>query len=266
MVIEIVLVTYFGKYIYRCFCLLRSLSERIIQSINVEIVYLFNLRRKRNFTLMQILSHRGYWLDASEKNTEKAFHRSFTLGFGTETDVRDSSGALVISHDTPRGNEMSFGAFLKIYKQYGDLPLALNIKSDGLQDLILYELQKNQISNYFLFDMSIPDAIRSFKKGLNCFARESEYEVVTPALLSNVSGVWFDYFDAHELNLKELNKFLVMDKKVCLVSPELHGKCEQTFWQQIISSGLHKNKNLMICTDKPEELKHIVSNPDGQLA
>lgn len=41
---------------------------------------------------MKIISHRGFWHNPSEKNTEMAFCRSFELGFGTETDVRDSLG------------------------------------------------------------------------------------------------------------------------------------------------------------------------------
>ena len=45
---------------------------------------------------MKIISHHGFWHIPSEKNTETAFCRSFELGFGTETDVRDSLGALVI--------------------------------------------------------------------------------------------------------------------------------------------------------------------------
>ncbi len=50
---------------------------------------------------MQVISHRGYWKSAAEKNTTTAFARSFALGYGTETDVRDLNGELVISHDMP---------------------------------------------------------------------------------------------------------------------------------------------------------------------
>lgn len=35
---------------------------------------------------MIILSHRGYWKETHEKNLPIAFERSFSLGFGTETD------------------------------------------------------------------------------------------------------------------------------------------------------------------------------------
>ncbi|HQT44263.1 MAG TPA: hypothetical protein PLD79_09695, partial [Halothiobacillus sp.] len=80
---------------------------------------------------MIILSHRGYWKDAAEKNLPVAFGRSFDLGFGTETDVRDVAGKLVISHDMPRGDELSLEDMLDILSGR-DLPMAMNIKADGL--------------------------------------------------------------------------------------------------------------------------------------
>ena len=81
---------------------------------------------------MRVLSHRGWWTSTSEKNTESAFRRSFDAQCGTETDVRDMDGVLVISHDPPRSeaSPLSFDAFLDIYVDSGahdrGLPLALN--------------------------------------------------------------------------------------------------------------------------------------------
>ena len=63
---------------------------------------------------MIIISHRGYWKCVDEKNTEIAFSRSFELDFGTETDVRDCLGKLVISHDMPDGSEIHFEEFLSL--------------------------------------------------------------------------------------------------------------------------------------------------------
>jgi len=83
---------------------------------------------------MIIISHRGYWLDETEKNSLAAFNRSFSLGFGTETDVRDWDGKLVISHDPANSESLSLEQLLKLYLQYPSKPtLALNIKADGLQ-------------------------------------------------------------------------------------------------------------------------------------
>ena len=81
---------------------------------------------------MRIISHRGYWKTPSEKNTINAFQRSFDLGFGTETDIRDLAGEIVVSHDLPKGDEIRLEKFLALVSSYENahsLTLALNIKS-----------------------------------------------------------------------------------------------------------------------------------------
>lgn len=206
---------------------------------------------------MEIISHRGYWLKSNEKNTQLAFERSFELGFGTETDIRDLDGKLVISHDMPTGKVMTLDEFFSIYCSYkSELPLALNIKSDGLQEILKQALQKFEIKNYFLFDMSLPDLIRSSKSNLICYARESEYEIITTPLGEITSGVWFDYFNTATIFVPNVLKHLNEGRKVCLVSPELHGRDVDTYWAEVKKSGLHLFDNLMICTDKPEEAKN----------
>ena len=53
---------------------------------------------------------------------------------------------------------LSLDEFLDFYNSFdSNLPLALNIKSDGLTMYIKKSLEKYQIKNYFLFDMSVPD-------------------------------------------------------------------------------------------------------------
>jgi len=49
---------------------------------------------------MKVLSHRGYWKSDCEKNSESAFRRSFQLGFGTETDLRDLNGEMISPEDS----------------------------------------------------------------------------------------------------------------------------------------------------------------------
>lgn len=58
------------------------------------------------------------------------------MGYGTETDIRDIQGKLVISHDMPQGNEITFEELLQIMDGR-NLPLALNIKADGMANEIL---------------------------------------------------------------------------------------------------------------------------------
>jgi hypothetical protein len=208
---------------------------------------------------MEILSHRGYWKTQSEKNTMVSFERSFSLGFGTETDLRDLNGNLVISHDIPSlemKDLITAEEFFKLYKSIGNnLPLALNIKSDGLQEKLLYLINKYEIENYFVFDMSVPDTIGYFKKGLKVFTRQSEYEE-HPAFLTESEGVWMDEFNSHWITQAAINIHIKNDKKVCIVSPELHKREKITEWVNYkgVSELIPINK-LMLCTDLPEEAK-----------
>lgn len=205
---------------------------------------------------MIILSHRGYWLKTEEKNTVIAFNRSFSLGFGTETDIRDCNGRLVISHDIPTSDKkyIELDEFFNIYKSYNlDLPLALNIKSDGLQFELSRKIKEYGISNYFVFDMSVPDGLLYLKNDLNVFARQSEYELY-PSFYDDAKGVWLDEFNDHWINENILTKYSNDLKKVCIVSPELHKRSYMEEWADYkrISRILNK-EDFMICTDKPEE-------------
>ena len=203
---------------------------------------------------MIVLSHRGYWKDPAEKNTEAAFRRSFSLGFGTETDLRDRLGRLVISHDPPTGGEMLADDFFRLFAEYDrSLPLALNIKADGLQGMVADLLGRHEIDNSFVFDMAVPDALGYFRRGLKTFTRRSELEPVAP-FDERANGVWADAFFGDWSDLDELARLLDA-RPVCLVSPDLHGRPYTPFWERLAASGLADRPGLMICTDYPEEAR-----------
>jgi hypothetical protein len=206
---------------------------------------------------MIIISHRGYWKDDSEKNTEIAFERSFSMGFGTETDVRDCAGELLISHDMPKGGEITFDSFLSLYSQYqGVMPLALNVKCDGLQVDIEAILKKYGISDYFMFDMSVPDMIGYLNLGMSTFVRYSEYEGAS-VLWDKADGLWLDGFKSLSLDVPLIEGFISQDKRVCIVSPELHKRDFDTEWKMIKSLPTHllNSDKLILCTDIPEQAK-----------
>lgn len=208
---------------------------------------------------MIVLSHRGLWRNEKEKNTEAAFRRSFDLGFGTETDVRDYCGELVISHDIAVNSCMPLGDFFQLYNSYSkNLPLALNIKADGLQNKLLTELNKHGISNYFVFDMSVPDGLACLKAGLRTFTRQSEYEQ-HPAFYETAQGVWLDEFVDHWIDEATIVNHLTKGKELCIVSPELHKRQKEKEWLHYkkICSGLVAKRNIMICTDLPEEAERM---------
>lgn len=205
---------------------------------------------------MKILSHRGYWKLAGEKNTTTAFMRSFALGYGTETDVRDCKGELVISHDMPGGSEISFAALLAMAADGNPLvastplSLALNIKADGLAGAMRKELDAYPLLDPFVFDMSVPDMPSYFDAGIPVFTRLSEVER-QPVWLEASAGVWLDSFGPCWYDNRLIEDLLVAGKRVCIVSPELHKRAHLAFWEQI--KPLVSNKNLILCTDFPED-------------
>ena len=212
---------------------------------------------------MQIISHRGLWKVNKEKNKLLSLERSFDLGFGTETDIRDLNGELVISHDMPNVKAkdlVRLDDFFKAYKSFNkELVLALNIKSDELQVNLELELKKYEIKNYFLFDMSIPDSIKYLNKGLNVFFRQSEYEKEVP-LYNKIKGIWLDCFDSIWYDKELIINHIKNDKTVCLVSEELHGRPYKPLWDLIKSWKLNLNDKLIICTDYPELANKFFEN------
>jgi len=208
-----------------------------------------------------ILSHRGYWLGAAEKNTLQAFNRSFSLGFGAETDIRDFNGQLVISHDPANPESLTLEEFLKLYLQYPTQPiLALNIKADGLQDSLQTQLKLFRVENYFVFDMAVPDSLLYLKLGMNTYTRQSEYELV-PAYYEKAHGIWLDEFDGHWLTNEVIEQHLSNGKAACIVSPELHKRPYEKEWQHYrdLEKKIGKD-SLMLCTDLPEYAKEFFND------
>lgn len=200
-----------------------------------------------------ILAHRGYWKKEEEKNTKEAFKRAFDCGFGIETDLRDIKGEIVISHDMPKGNEMTFEEIL-VLLDGRNLPLALNIKADGMAFKIKKLLEKYNHTNYFTFDMSIPEMVVQHKMGLNVFTGISDI-VPNPIMYKEAQGVWLDCFYSDWFSKKEIKEILDADKKVCIVSPDLHKREYKSVWAK------YKDvKDIMLCTDFPDEAKEYFND------
>lgn len=207
---------------------------------------------------MRILSHRGYWQHPSERNTREAFERSFQLGFGTETDLRDFDRRLVVSHDMPDDGAMPVAALLDLHKRYDSaLPLALNIKADGLQRVLTGLLAQHRPSDVFVFDMSIPDTLQWLNVGVPVFARHSDVEP-QPALYAQASGVWLDSFGPDWWTADDIRRHLDAGKRVCIVSPELHMRDHRPAWEVLASAkDVIQHALVMICTDIPEQAREV---------
>ncbi|MEM9274415.1 MAG: hypothetical protein AAGA80_15835 [Cyanobacteria bacterium P01_F01_bin.143] len=184
--------------------------------------------------------------------------------FGCELDIRTQNGQLVISHDIP--TEAPCLLLEEVFQSYkklnSDSAIAINIKADGLQSKLLKLINKYSITNYFTFDMSVPDTLGYQKHKLKYFTRHSEYEP-HPACYENAVGVWLDCFNSDWWTVKDVERHLKKDKFVVLVSPELHKREYSQAWKtwRAIEQKYKTNK-LMLCTDYPEEAQEFfnVSN------
>lgn len=205
---------------------------------------------------MQILAHRGYWNEHTEKNSPKALRTALEKGFGFESDVRDYMGRMVISHNIADASCQEAEEVFKWLREYNDMYcFAINIKADGLKDFLSEYFDKYSITNYFLFDMSIPQMVEFKERGFRFYTRQSEVEPI-PNMYEEAVGVWIDGFWSTDWITKELlDKHISNGKEICLVSPDLHGKVDyKVFWEKLLEGGVNLSK-IMLCTDHPEEAR-----------
>ena len=207
---------------------------------------------------VDVISHRGYWKTPDEKNGELSFERSFGAAFGTETDLRDRNGTLVISHDPATGEAISAERMLEIHQAHDPkLTLALNIKADGLQGMLGSVLHRFEPADYFVFDMSIPDTLQWMKHGVPFFTRQSEVEP-SPALYAQAAGVWLDGFDSEWWDIDVIRRHVDAGKRVCIVSPDLHKRDHRPEWDRLASNDfIQESRQVILCTDFPEEARKL---------
>lgn len=200
---------------------------------------------------MEIISHRGYWLEPAEKNSRAAFERTLKAGFGTETDVRDLAGVLVVSHDPPTGGEMAWSELVAMFEGSG-LPLAVNVKSDGLAPQLVQAFAESA-TPWFAFDMSGPQTVVFARQGLPFYTRHSDVEP-EPILYAEAAGVWLDAFTNEQwIRPEVVRRHLDAGKAVCVVSSELHGRDPAALWDRL--AGLTGEGRVTLCTDRPEDAK-----------
>jgi len=206
---------------------------------------------------MHFLAHRGFWKLKQEQNTKLSFAVAMESNFGIETDFRDYCGSLVVSHDLPTDKSFAAEDFFALHaKIYPKAVLALNIKADGLRQLLKPLLEKYSVTNYFCFDMSVPEMLVYRREGLRYFTRESEYES-NSTLYQESAGVWMDMFHTDWINPVDIRRHLDAGKQVAIVSPELHRRPQEVFWQSLREAELFKNDALMLCTDYPDQARRF---------
>lgn len=201
-----------------------------------------------------IIAHRGYWKTKSEQNTMASFERALTKGYGIETDLRDAKQRIVIAHDAFPDQAPTFEQFCELYKKLdSDCPLALNIKADGLLVKLKEVLAAYAIDNFFIFDMSIPETLKTVKTGLKFYSRISEYEPVD-VFADHSAGIWFDSFQG-QMALTEKYLLEHKNKPFCVVSPELHSRDD--YKKQWAALKMLDSRRIQICTDFPDLAKEF---------
>lgn len=206
---------------------------------------------------MNILAHRGYWNESIDSNSSIAIKEALRRGYGFESDVRDYMGEMVISHNIADSTCQKAEEVFQWLHEYQDkFCFAINIKSDGLKEILQSYFQKYAIQNYFLFDMSVPQMVEFREMGLRYFTRQSEVEP-EPCMYKDAAGVWIDGFWSTDwITEKLVTTHIIAGKDVCLVSPDLHGKVYEEFWQ-IVKSWHIDDSKLFLCTDYPDEAKEF---------
>lgn len=206
---------------------------------------------------MKILAHRGYWNENISNNSIEALRLALEKGFGFESDIRDYCGKLVISHNIADEKSLEADIVFKMLKEYEDkFCFAINIKADGLKDLLDEMLTKYDLKEYFIFDMSVPQMIEYQAKGMTFFTRQSEYEE-TPCMYEQAQGVWIDAFESEDwINKDLIISHLNAGKKVCIVSPDLHKREYLAFWTRLKELDID-SENIMLCTDYPVEAREF---------
>ncbi|MCE3237242.1 MAG: hypothetical protein K0R24_223 [Gammaproteobacteria bacterium] len=146
------------------------------------------------------------------------------LGCGVEMDIHAFGNRLVVHHD-PFVDAVDFEDWLECFNHAF---LILNIKEEGIEQKVKEIVLRRGIENFFMLDLSFPALIKMVKSRESRVAvRVSCYEPVEVALsLANLAAwVWLDLFqDEFPLNSSQIQALKGAQYKICLVSPELHGR------------------------------------------
>lgn len=181
-------------------------------------------------------------------------------GYGAEIDLRskvDCDGEIHLHHDAWQVGD-SFEEWLAVWGSKNRGTLILNTKEDGLENRVFELLMQYQVKDYFFLDTALPTLVKwtQFLGNRNFAQRLSQFEPLE--LVAQFRGkaewLWVDCFGGVPLPADKISP-LKKDFKICLVSPELQGKNEESLLSQF--SDLAKIADA-ICTKVPEVWQRVV--------
>lgn len=171
--------------------------------------------------------------------------------FGVEMDVHGWNKTLTVHHDANiKGYDLDL--WLNNFNHSFSI---FNIKEEGIEELIMKKISLSNIKNFFLLDLSFPSLVKLVKLGERRIAlRVSKYEPYKAAIhfKNKLNWIWLDVFEGIPLNKTEFDLLREWNFKICLVSPELHGreKAEIINFKNFINK--HKVLIDAVCTKHPE--------------
>lgn len=171
--------------------------------------------------------------------------------FGVEMDLHGFDSGLVVHHE-PFTKAVDFERWLDAYDHRF---LLLNIKEEGIENRVRQIVLARGIEDFFMLDLSFPALIKMVRKGeCRVAVRISEYEPVEGALAlaGQVGWVWVDVFKGFPLHKSQCDQLHDANFKICLVSPELHGRNKEEthdMKNQLEAKGITPDA---VCTKWPE--------------
>ena len=143
---------------------------------------------------------------------------------GVEMDIHGYGARLVVHHEAGV-DAIDFEAWLEEYRHAF---LIANVKEEGIERRVRDLLVERGIDRFVMLDLSFPALMKMVRAGESRVAvRVSEYEPAGGALrlAGRAAWVWLDCFEGGlPIPASEIRRMAGAGLKICLVSPELHGR------------------------------------------
>jgi hypothetical protein len=150
--------------------------------------------------------------------------RATPVECGVEMDVHAYGDRLVVHHDALT-DALDLEVWLTAYQHAF---VILNVKEEGIEARVRELALARGIERFFLLDLSIPALVKMVRAGESRVAvRVSTYEAVAGALAFSglAEWIWLDVFEPRlPVTAEEYRALQRAGFKICLVSPELHGR------------------------------------------
>jgi hypothetical protein len=171
--------------------------------------------------------------------------------YGVEMDLHAFGDRLVVHHEAFT-NSLAFEDWLDAYHHRFAI---LNVKEEGIETRVRNLAVQRGIDNFFMLDLSFPALMKMVRSGESRLAiRVSEFEPVAGALAlaGKIDWAWIDVFNGLPLDAAEYASLRGAGYRLCLVSPELHGRELREIGEmrrELETAGMTMDA---VCTKRPD--------------